>query len=95
MINIMGQARYEDFDHFWSIFKDRGAASRKRHGSLGARIFRDVDDPNAVTILFEWESRERFEEFRADPEVAATIQSTRPLSPPTFTFLEPVGETEA
>jgi quinol monooxygenase YgiN len=95
MINIMGQARYEDFDHFWSIFNERGAPLRKRHGSLGAHVYRHADDPNAVTILFEWESRERFEEFRADPEVLATIQSTNPVSPPAFTFLEPVGETES
>jgi quinol monooxygenase YgiN len=95
MITVLGQARYEDFDHFWPIFNERGAPLRKKHGSRGARVFRNADDPNAVVILFEWESREGFEAFRADPEVAATIQSTRPTSPPDFTILESVGTTDA
>ena len=44
-------------------------------------------DPSTVYVLFDWESREAFEAFRADPEVRASMAASGTLGPPEFTFL--------
>src|SRR2546421_11402911 len=52
---ILGTARVEDFDRFWSTFSTKGAELRKQHGSKGAQVFRDPDDPNRVFAGFDWD----------------------------------------
>ena len=45
---ILGTAKVDDFDRFWQIFSTKGAELRKEHGSKGAQVFRDPEDPNRV-----------------------------------------------
>src|SRR4051794_38281144 len=52
---ILGTAKVDDFDRFWQIFSTKGAELRKEHGSRGAQVFRDREDPNRVFAVFDWD----------------------------------------
>jgi quinol monooxygenase YgiN len=88
---ILSVARVEDFDQFWQTFSTKGAAKRKEHGSKGAHVFRDPDDPNRVLAVFDWDA-ESFERFLADPEMQAVFKEGGLQNPPRAA--EPAGETE-
>jgi quinol monooxygenase YgiN len=95
MIHVLVQVTVADFERFWSGFQTRGRPLRERHGSKRARVFRHADDPDRVTILFGWASREHFERFLQDPEVRASMAQGGTLGAPAITYLEQAGELEA
>lgn len=82
MIHVLAQVEVEDFDVFFSGFESRGFPLRKQHGSLGSQVFRHADEPEKVSILFRWESRE-------------SMKKGGTVGPPKITFLEQSGELEA
>lgn len=95
MIHVMVRVQVEDFERFWEGFQTRGLPLRQRHGSHAAQIFRQADDPHRVTLLFQWESRERLQGFFEDPEVKESMKKGGTLGPPEVTFLDRVGDLEA
>jgi quinol monooxygenase YgiN len=92
VVHVLTRAEVRDFDTFWQVFQTRGHELRTRHGSSRARVFRDAENPNVISVLFDWESRARFEEFLQDPETREAMQAAGLLAPPEYTFLEAVGE---
>ncbi len=94
MAQILTRVRIEDFDRFWSTFSGAGAAKRAEHGARGARVFRNLDDPNEVRVLFDWD-RAGWDSFMADPEVAEIMSSAGLQGPPEPTFVEQAGELES
>ena len=88
---IVTRVKIADFDRFWSIFSTRGAEKRAEHGSRGARVFKDADDPSRVIVLFDWD-RAGFEGFLQDPEAPEIMQSAGLQGRPEPTFVEPAGE---
>ena len=92
MIYILTRAAVADIARFTEVFGARGLEMRQKHGCLHSQLFKILDQDNQVTALFEWESRAAFEGFLADPMVRETMQSGGTLAPPTFIFLEKLGE---
>lgn len=86
---ILAAAKVDDFDQFLATFSTKGAEKRKEHGSKGARVFRDPDDPGRVCVIFDWEG-EAYERFMADPEVPAIFQEAGLQGPPVWA--EPAAE---
>ena len=43
----------------WRKVFNADAEGRKEAGCLGARVFRNAEDPEEVVVLFEWDSLER------------------------------------
>jgi hypothetical protein len=70
---VLATAKVEDFDRFWNTFSTKGAEKRKQHGSKGSRVFRDPNDDQRAWVVFDWDE-DSFNEFLADPEVAAIFQ---------------------
>jgi len=95
VIRVLTQSEVRDFDRFWEVFHTRGMELRKRPGSHRPRVFQEYDNPNAIRILYDWESRERFLGALSDPEVREAMQEAGLLAPPFFTFLGPVRELDA
>lgn len=46
-----------EFDAWEERFRQRGE-TRKQAGCGGVRYFRSLDDPDFVTIIFDWETKE-------------------------------------
>ena len=54
------------FDGLKSILKDNGAKCR--------RIFRDIEDPNRVMVIIEWENPEEAKKLAENNEMLAKFQ---------------------
>lgn len=76
-----------EFEQFWSVFTAAGADRRREHGSRGARVFRNDDDPHEVWILFDWD-RAAIDAFLADPAVGETMRSGGATGRPDVRFLD-------
>jgi hypothetical protein len=54
MAYVMVQHKIGKWSEFESIFRDDGERRRKL-GSRGGRVFRNVDDPENIFVVFEWD----------------------------------------
>jgi quinol monooxygenase YgiN len=92
MLMIVGSAKVDDFDRFWQIFSTKGAELRKEHGSKGAQVFRDSEDPNRVFAVFDWDD-EGWQSYASDPRVPEVFKDAGMQAPPVT--LPPSGETDS
>jgi hypothetical protein len=81
MILATTTTKVEDYDHWWSVFSTKGAEKRKQHGSKGATVFRDPNEPGRLWVVFDWDL-EGWQNFISDPEVPAIMQEAGHLSRP-------------
>lgn len=70
---ILATTTVADFDHWMSIFTTTSAAKRKQHGSKGALIFRDPNEPGRVWVIFDWD-QQGWQRFASDPEVPPMLK---------------------
>ena len=89
---ILGTAKVDDFDRFWQIFSTKGAELRKEHGSKGAQVFRDPEDPNRVFAVFEWDE-EGWQSYVSDPRVPEVFKEGGLQGPPVT--VPPAGESDS
>jgi hypothetical protein len=62
MAYVLVQHKIGKWDLFESIFRDDGER-RKRLGSKGGTLFRNVDDPENLFVVFEWDDVKNAKEF--------------------------------
>ena len=91
MATVLSQVSIEDFDRYYETFSTRGAGLRAKHGSRGARVFRDAEDPALAFVLFDW-NREGIQAFMKDPDAGEVMREAGLVAPPAFTYLEEVGD---
>jgi hypothetical protein len=70
---ILATTQVEDFDRFTKIFSTKGAEKRRQHGSKGAQVFRDPNEPDRVWVLFDWDEQ-GWTNFVSDPDVAPILK---------------------
>lgn len=85
MITVIVQHVAEDYDAWRPVFDEHGT-TRQAHGCKSERVYRAVDDPNAVAVVMEWPSKEAAEGFMADPSLADAMDRGGIIAPPTITF---------
>jgi hypothetical protein len=78
--------KVKDYDQWKPVFDEHGAI-RKDAGSKGAMVFRGEDDPNAVTILFKWDSVENAVKFSKSDGLRETMMKAGVVSQPDVSFL--------
>lgn len=84
----------EDFEKWMAGFDSEGSvALRKSWGETSHRLFRTVDDPNAVLAFWEWDSLEHLREFSMSDELRATMKVTGVVGIPETYYLEEVKGT--
>jgi quinol monooxygenase YgiN len=86
-MNLIVQHTVLDYDA-WKPAFDEHEGMRAKYGCLGHTIYRDVDEPNNVTIVMDYESRERAEEFLRDPSLREAMQKGGVISEPRATWVE-------
>jgi hypothetical protein len=91
---LLARVTIGDFDRFWSTFTTAGAEHRRRYGSSGARVFRNLDQPDEMIVLFDW-SRDDYRRFMDDPETPRVMAAAGLAGPPQTIEVEAVGETDA
>jgi len=84
---LIVQHTVRDYDAWKPVF-DEHESVRAKYGCLGHTIYRDADEPNNVTLLLRYESRERADEFMRDPSLRETMERGGVISEPRATWVE-------
>ena len=59
----------------WRPFFDGDEARRRAAGATDVnQVYRDMDDPNTVTLVMEWDNAENARKFADDPALREVMQ---------------------
>ena len=64
-----------DYDDWKAVF-DGGERVRQEYLCTGHEIYRDVDDPNMLTVFLEFPSKDRAKAFFDDPRLKGKMQES-------------------
>jgi hypothetical protein len=84
---MLATTTVEDFDRFLGVFTGKSAVKRKQHGSKGALVFRDPNEPERVWVIFDWDEK-GFQNFATDPDVPPILKEAGHKSRPQVLTLE-------
>ena len=85
MIYAFGSHPVQDFDAWKPVF-DSDQPRAEAAGIHCVKLFRSLDNPNEVNMLFSATSMEAFDAFVHNPILAGLMQKAGVLAPPTFRF---------
>ena len=86
---VLVQHKVRDFDAWKPVFAEHGDI-RRRHGATGHVLYRGLDDPNEVTIVNFFPSREQAQAFLADPSLKEAMDRGGVISEPRLTWADEV-----
>jgi len=86
MSYMLAQHEVEDFAAWKAVF-DSVADLRRTNGEKSAMILHDAENPNKLTLLFEWDSIENARSYAQNPALKEAMQRAGVTGPPTFYFL--------
>ena len=67
----------------WRPFFDKDEPRRRAAGATGVnQVFRDVDNPNTVTVVLEWNDTEHARQFMNDPALREVMQKAGVIGAP-------------
>lgn len=66
--------KVEDYNR-WKEGYDASIEQRKAAGEISFQVFRNVDDPNTITVLSVQESAERIQAFIDSPDLQARMKA--------------------
>lgn len=81
----------EDYETWKSQF-DEHASTRAEYGERGYRLFHGSDDPNEITILFEWDSAENARSFLDESDLREVMDAAGVIGDPEVYFLDEIEE---
>lgn len=73
MSRLIVKHKVKDFDR-WKFMFDKSDAIRRIYGEIAYQIFRNTEDPNDVTVLFEWESSKKVLKYAQTKELQAAMR---------------------
>lgn len=91
MVYLLGKSTVEDFEEWKSNFDDNDPI-RTDHGQRGFQVFQSLDDPNEVTVLFEWDERENARDLFESEEMRERLANAGVKGRPELTFLEQIDQ---
>ena len=75
MVYINLRVNVADYDT-WRLGFDANESSRKSAGSTGVnQFYRDVDNPNNVTLILEWDEADKAQAYLNDPNTKASMDA--------------------
>jgi quinol monooxygenase YgiN len=87
LVVIIVQHTVRDFDA-WKLVFDEHADVRRKHGATGHEIFRSTDDPNRITIVNRFASKEGAEAFGGDPSLKEAMERGGVVGEPLITWAQ-------
>ena len=91
MTHVMIKHKVQDYAA-WKAEFDNFADTRRSSGEKSYRILHPSDDPNDLTLLFEWDSPENAETFLSSKELKSTMQRAGVAEEPKIQFLNEVAK---
>lgn len=87
MINLSIRHTVADYAT-WRVGFDAGEAIRRAAGATGvSHVYRDVENPNQITAMSEWDNAENARKFVSDPVLKELMQAAGVTSAPEVHFL--------
>ena len=86
MTHLLIRHRVKDYDAWKGQF-DEFITQRKAGGERGFQVYRPVDDPNNLVLLFEWDSVENASTFMHSKALKDAMVKAEVLEPPKCEFL--------
>ena len=87
MTTILIKHPVEDYD-IWKGEFDAFHDYRKASGETCFQIYRPIDDPNYLVILFEWDSAENAKAFLDSTDLKEAMQRAGVSGQPEITIME-------
>ena len=82
MVHLHVRHTVADYEKWRTIF-DEDEARRRAAGSTGVnQVYRDVDDPNTITVFLEWDNAENARKFMDDPALREVQQKAGVIGMP-------------
>ena len=91
MVHVIVSHKVEDFGK-WKQKFDEDSEVRKANGSQGGKLYRGADDPNLVSIAFEWDTLENLQKFLQSDELKSKMEDAGVVSAPEVHILEKVED---
>jgi quinol monooxygenase YgiN len=91
MTQVLIQHKVNEYAAWKDIF-DNFAGFRRSSGEKSYRIFHPVNDPNDLTLLFEWDTQKNAETFLASPELRSAMQEAGVAEAPRIQFVNEVAQ---
>jgi len=79
----------------WKPLYDAHGQTRKAGGSKGARLFRNLNKPKELVILFKWSRSDSARKFVKSKDLRATMKRAGVIDRPDVYFLEEIGHARA
>jgi heme-degrading monooxygenase HmoA len=72
----------------WHAGFDANEAARRAAGATGVnQVYRDVENPNQITVMLEWNTAENARNFASDPALKEAMNDAGVTSTPEVRFL--------
>jgi quinol monooxygenase YgiN len=94
MSYVTVRIRFEDFAA-WKAAFEAASPLRKSYGSMGVRIFRNVDKADEVVILGEYEDLEKARQLFQSQDFREAIKRAGVSGPPEVSYLNQVDQLSA
>ena len=87
MIDVFMRARVADYAKWRAVF-DENESWRRDIGASGAKqVYCGAEDPNAITLLLEWDNAENARKFLQDPYLRTVMQKAGVIGVPESALL--------
>lgn len=87
MAHVIVKHTVEDYGKWKPVF-DGDQGRRARAGCKEARLYRDAQDPNTLTVVMEFGSQDQAHAFANDPVLAETMGKGGVIGRPDVSFLD-------
>lgn len=89
MLTVMVRLTVAEFDR-WHCEYEQMHAHRQACGERGRRLFRDVDDPNNIVVVFQWDTVDNARAYFDSAALRASVGRAGGLAAPQVSYLEVV-----
>jgi quinol monooxygenase YgiN len=81
MVNMIIRQKVKNYDQWKPIFIEHDKV-RKSYGEKSSRIFRGIENPNELMILFDWESKQKADDFMNNSNVREIMETAGIMEEP-------------
>ena len=89
MVYAIVRTKVRDYGRWKSVF-DEFSEKRRANGEKSAQVFQSAQNPNELTILFEWDRAEKMQQFMQSDELKAARERGGAIGEPEVHVLNKV-----
>ena len=87
MTHLMVKIKVEDYEKWRPVF-DENRDLRVQRGERSEEVFQAEEDPNSVTVLYEWDDPEHVREYFGSDQLKEAMKKAGVMGEPELAVLE-------